>query len=428
MRRLIERIVLIAVALTLLITGGYYFYRHQRSTFQFETVFEHTVPRTLYGTGVAIRSEVLIEASSAGVQVFPHDDATRFGIGQVVAEFHQYGDGGMTNQRRLREIEHEILMLTEAQDRNVNNMSSADAINRDIRDSLGTLRHVSATGQARELENVREDLASLINRRRIAIGEDENFSERIAQLNEERISLGVYYESTDIVSVHAPVTGFFSRTHDGYESLINPAIMRQMGVGGFMELIERPPPHVPARYVGRMVTSEIWHFAVPLELHSAEWLSRNQRVELEFDMSGRRVPAVVEDILFENNIDEVVAIFRSNHMSEDIINLRINDVLVYSTQHTGLRISNSALHFRETPGGVERGVYVLEGNVMRFRTVHPIYEGPHFFLSDPNPVIPLPSPDDLDEEGYPRRAAPPVRMFDMVVTRGVDLYDGRPVA
>ena len=430
MKILLGRIFVGMLSISLLLFGLYHFYRYRTSTLHFETVLSHTVSRTLYGTGIAIRSERLIEASHFGVENFLHDDATRIGVGQVVVEFHQTdaGTSRAADRRQLREIEDEIQMLTAAQDRNVNNMSTADLINRDIRDRLGALRTVSATGQTHELEQIRGDLTTLINRRRIAVGEDENFSERIAQLSEKRAYLGVQDFSGDVVSVRAPVPGFFSSVHDGYEELINPAGMRNMRIDDFVEIINREPPYAPSGYIGRMVTSEIWHFAVPLDLHQAEWITRNQRVELEFDMSGRRVPATVYDIVFDNRSDIVVAIFRSNHMSQDIINLRVSDVAVHSTHHTGLRVNNAALYFRETEsGGVERGVYVLEGNTIRFRTVHPIYEGPHFILSDPNPTILRPTPEDEDEDGVPRLIAPPVRKFDRVITGGVDLYDGRAV-
>jgi len=430
MKIIIARIFVGALSMALLLFGFYHFYRYQNSALHFETVLMHTVPRTLYGTGIAVRSEVLVESSGFGTTNFLHDDATRLGIRQIVAEVHDTAVGISPDYLRLQEIEREIERLTAAQDRNVNNMSTADAINRDIRDRLGALRTVSATGQAQDLERLHDDLSQLINRRRIAIGEDEDFSERLAVLNNERRYLNTpTFGSAAHSVVRAPVPGLFSRVYDGYETLITPAAMRRMSIDDFVGLIDYAP-ELPIGYTGRMVTSEVWFFAVPLNLHHAEWISRGQRVEMEFDSSGRRVPATVYDIVFGNRDDIVVAIFRSNHMSRDLINLRVNDVVVYSMQHTGIRVNNNAIHFRETPdGGVERGVYVLDGNILRFRSIHPIYENPHFLLSDPNPQIihPTFAIDEDDENFEPRRLPQPVRQFDLVVTSGVDLFDGRPI-
>ena len=429
MKILLARIFVGALSIALLLFGVYHFYRYQNSTLHFETALMHTVPRTLYGTGIAIRSEVLVESPGFGTSNFLHDDATRLGVRQVVAEIHDTAVGVNADHRRLLEIEREIEMLTAAQDRNINNMSTADAINRDIRDSLGTLRAVSATGQAHDIERLHSDLSQLINRRRIAIGEDEDFSERLALLHAESARLDTTnFGGAAHSVVRAPTSGFFSRVYDGYESLLTPSLMRNMGIDGFVDLIEYAP-QTPSGYIGRMVTSEIWFFAVPLNLHHAEWITRGQRVELEFDLSGRRVPATVYDVVFGNRDDIVVAIFRSNHMSHDIINLRVNDVVVYSTQHTGIRVSNAAVHFREAPDGtLERGVFALDGNTLRFRTIHPIYEDLHFLLSDPNPQIIQPTPRDEDDEDFePRRIPQPVRQFDLVVTSGVDLFDGRPI-
>ncbi|MCL2068329.1 MAG: hypothetical protein FWH00_00360, partial [Oscillospiraceae bacterium] len=299
-------------------------------------------------------------------------------------------------------------------------------INRDIRDRLGVMASIAATGQSRELESVRGDLTSLINRRQIAIGRTASFSARIEELNRERTALEIT-DRGDAVQILAPAPGFFSKYYDGYESLITPAMMSSMSIADYIRLTERAPPAPAPVHVGRMVPTGIWYFAVPLDLHQGEWLRKGQQVQLEFDQVTRRVPATVYDLRLENNTEMMVAVFTSDHMSDDIINLRVGEVTIFSAQHTGLRIPTSALYFRILPDGArERGVYVLDGNTIRFRLIYPVYEEAAFLLSDPNPSVRITSdPDDPDTA--PRRIPSPVRKYDLVITRGVDLYDGKTV-
>jgi hypothetical protein len=205
-------------------------------------------------------------------------------------------------------------------------------------------------------------------------------------------------------------------------------MLRSMSIADYTALIEREPPSPPPGRVGRIVRTGIWYIAVPLDLHQSEWLRKGQQVQLEFEQIFRQIPATVHDIKFENNTDTIVAIFQSDHMSAEIINLRVTEVTIYSAQHSGLRISTSFLYFRERPdGGADRGVYVLDGTTVRFKLVHPVYEEATYLLSDPNPnpverVTQDPENPDADSWQTP----PPVRKYDLVI-RGVDLYDGKPI-
>ena len=414
--------------------GAYHFYRYYHEPLQFETAFTYTVPRTVTGFGIAIRDEIIIEESPRGVESYLYEDAARVAIGQPIAEYYP-DDIGDRNIRRLREIEQQIKMLESAQDTNINNLSNTDAINRDIRDRLGIMANMMSTGRSRELSKVRADLTSLMNRRQIAIGNSESYNSLITSLRQEYSRLdsagaGRVYEAK------SPGVGFFSKQYDGYESMISPSMLDELSIAEYEKLIEGARPQVQAGRVGRLVKNQNWYFAMPIKLHQSEWLAQNQTVELWFEQVGRRIPARVYDVKFENKNDTMIAIFQLNQMSPEIINLRLTDVTVYATQYSGVRVNSAALYFRPGPNGEnERGVYVLEGNTIRFKLVHPVYEEQSFLLSDPNPrprITEESAPTSTRTDGSatdaaPYIPAPPLKQFDLVIVKGTDLYDGKPV-
>ena len=440
MTKLSERLFLGVVALVVLCWGGYHFYRYYNDPMKFETVFEHTVPRTIAGTGIAVREELLLEAAGtgeAGEENYLHEDGARVGVGEIVAEFYRSSSRGR-NMRRLRELETELEQLRQAQDVNLNNISNVDAINREIREKLRVLTGVAATGDGSDLPRAQSDLGFLINRRQIATGKAENYAERIGALQKEYDSLNATGDGAAVTAAPSPVAGYFASTCDGYESILSPGSIADMSVGDIEELIGREKPPAGSGRIGRIVTNQVWYYALPLELYQSELLRKGQAVELQFGRSATRVPAKVYDLKHENNSDSIIAIFRCDYMNAELINLRVCDVTVYSTQHTGVRISASSLQFRKNPlGETERGVYVLDGNTVRFRLVYPVYEEPGFLLSNPNPQpAAAPSPEaapaagaEPPGENEPAAYKPPqpVKVYDLVITKGLDLYDGKPV-
>ena len=441
MTRLSERLFFALMAVVVLCWGGYHFYRYYNEPLQFETAFEYTVPRTITGVGIAIRDEMIIDESPRGVESYLLDDAARVAIGQPVAEYYP-DDVGDRNIRRLREIEQQIKMLEEAQDTNVNNLSNTDNINRDIRDRLGIVANIMATGQSRNLSVARADLTSLMNRRQIAIGNFDNYQALISALKDEYSMLSTS-EAGSVYEAKSPGVGFFSKQYDGYETLISPAEIDSTTITEYLELIENPVPQTGQGRVGRLVKNQVWYFAMPIKLHESEWLKQNQTVELGFEQLGRRIKAKVYDVKFENKNDTMIAIFQTNQMTAELINLRVTEVSVYSTQYSGVRVSSSALYFRENERGEnERGVYILSENTVKFKLVYPVYEEQSFLLSDPNPDLKekqesmagaatsseLSAISEATEiEVTPYTPPPPLKQYDLVIIKGTDLYDGKPI-
>ena len=75
-------------------------------------------------------------------------------------------------------------------------------------------------------------------------------------------------------------------------------------------------------------------------------------------------------------------------------------------EYTGFKISNTSI--RTVDG--EKGVYIVRGNLMGFRKIHVLYSTDAFSIVD-NPK---------DSSDY-------IKLYDNVVTEGVDLYDNKLV-
>ena len=86
--------------------------------------------------------------------------------------------------------------------------------------------------------------------------------------------------------------------------------------------------------------------------------------------------------------------------------MRIEDIQIITEEHTGYKISNSAIR---TVNG-EKGVYVLRGNLIGFRKIHILY-----------------TTDEYTIVNNPQGESDYIKLYDKVVTKGVELYDNKLV-
>ena len=93
-------------------------------------------------------------------------------------------------------------------------------------------------------------------------------------------------------------------------------------------------------------------------------------------------------------------------MNDSVSDIRIEDVQIITGEYSGYKISNSAIR---TVDGV-KGVYVVRGNLLGFRKINVLYSTDTFTIVN-NPE---------GESDY-------IKLYDKVVTEGVELYDNKLV-
>lgn len=407
MGKLGEKLLSALLILFLLSYVGYQAYRYFFTPYKTEAVFEYTVAHEVGMQGIVLREEQLIGDRLSGIETYIFEDATWVSVGQPVVEFYadRRSDDGV---RQLREVEAELSRLRSAQDPAVNNFAATSILSREMRGYLGRLTSMASAGRFSSVPEMRPALTDLINRRQIATGKEKDFSPRIAQLEEMRAKLAGGGGAQEGSSVKAPFSGYFAQSVDGYESLRLPDQVGKASFEELMELLGQKPQAIPAEAVGRMVLSPRWYFLAEMPGHSAQWLIEGREVELLFDSVSGPVPATVLRVAQERDSEAAVVLFSSNIMNAELINLREAEATARFRWHSGLRVNTAAIRFQNG----ERGVYILWEKEILFKKIDPIYEEQGFVLSR--------------EHTHPADTGW-VQMFDLVVTEGADLYDGKIV-
>ena len=110
------------------------------------------------------------------------------------------------------------------------------------------------------------------------------------------------------------------------------------------------------------------------------------------------------------NTDETVLILSSKIMDSDIARLRTEDVEIVINETDGIRVNKSAVRVID---GVQ-GVYVLTGNIVRFKKLDIIYTGEDYVISKM-----------IKEDIYDENKVPYLKIYDAVILEGKDLKDGK---
>ena len=113
------------------------------------------------------------------------------------------------------------------------------------------------------------------------------------------------------------------------------------------------------------------------------------------------------------NTDETVLILSSKIMDSDIARLRTEDVEIVINETDGIRINKSAVR---VVNGVQ-GVYVLTGNIVRFKKLDVIYTGDDYVVSKM-----------IKEDKYDENKVPYLKIYDAVILEGKDLKDGKLIS
>ena len=78
------------------------------------------------------------------------------------------------------------------------------------------------------------------------------------------------------------------------------------------------------------------------------------------------------------NADEYIIILSCDEMDEALVKNRVERVEIDFGDYTGLKVPRDAIRFLDG----EKGVYVMQGQTVKFKKISVIYEGDDFVLSE----------------------------------------------
>ena len=395
---------LVAVVLIVALLSSYIIYQTVlASKAKIETQFalKETVYNTIDTKCFVVRDEEFIKYNIDGTIVSFAENGERVARDDTVSIVFNSSEDASA-YLKINELEKNIKHYEE-----LSGQANFQTLNIDSLDKKidGELNDFLEYRDVRDYENavVSADIfRDSVTGKQIATGTSPDFSKELDKLYKE---LDKYksknYSYKEIKSESA---GYYINGSDGYESVIDFKSIDKLNVKGVKEALNSKPATPGSDVVGRVVNSFSWYVVCVVPTDDTVNLTLNSTLYLNFPFEGiEKLPVKLYKI-GDRSGNETMLVLSCDLMNEQLSDFRIEDVQIITNEYTGYKINNSAI--RTVDGA--KGVYVVLGNLIGFRKISVLYSTDKFSIVN--------NPDGSDDY---------IKLYDKVVTKGVELYDNK---
>jgi len=381
------------------------------ATLQLSDAVYESVTRVLDTDGYVMRHEKVLYASHAqSGSVTPSvQDGTRLGIYDKAADIY---DNTLPDvQARIREIDEQIALLEDSRTEKVSvvNTSGLEAA---IFNNVQDIRLMVENRSYGDATTMRSTLLVNILKRDILKGTMTDYNDQLAALQAEKRNLTLQLGAC-LETVYAPVSGYYYADTDGYESIFSADGIDSMSYESFMAMIGTDPAEANRSTVtvGKMVTDYRWYLACPVSKKEAAELEDGRTYAITFPYNGNKVIHMkLYSVIPALPGEDAVLVFVSGTIPENFDYTRMQPVQIGTVEYTGFRVPVSAVRVIDDC----EGVYVLDQVTVRFRRVNIVYEGDGYYICTGG------EPDE-------NAVYPWIQMNDVIITEGVNLYEGKVI-
>ena len=415
------KIVLLIVGLVLAVAlGGYHVFRMtDNSLVELQTVTAKKINyvKTIEAEAFMLRDEKYLQGTdNGGHAVALVDDGTKVsGHDNVINIFRNESDAQIYYD--LQAVETDIAYYENIRNTStVSTLADISAYEEKVEDSIYSLISTVENGNVRGLKDYTDTFRSAVTKRSIAVGNSVDVNNALAMLYEKRTQM--QNKQTSYSSIYADVAGYYVHNTDGFESDCGvyaglafaqdsdrlTANVKSIDTATVSALLDLKPVPVHSEY-GKLITGFIWYIVCNVPTEEVEEFYLGQRLQVSFpDSQAGSIECKVAAMNTDGN-GSTALILSATAMDAEYANLRKTNVVISIDTYTGIKVDQKAV--RVVDG--EQGVYVLLGNVVRFRNIETIYSEEGFHIVDAS-----------GQYGY-------IKAFDEIIIGGTDLYDGKLV-
>lgn len=364
-----------------------------------DTVYTYSSFSGYSTKGCIIRNETIIELSGAGSVGYKIESGGRVAKNGVIAELFA-SDADAEASTQSEQLDKRIASLEKIQSYNDLNAADLTTLSSKIRTALIETANATQDGFVSDESDSRESLLELINRRQIITGETKDFSALISSLKEEKSRISSSSAATG--TLRSPASGYVIYSVDGYENVLTSEKIEELTAEKMQNLTAGEPSDSA---VCKIVGDYEWYIAavVPFSesLNMKEGSSVTVRTALR---SAPELDCTVKLINKQSVQDNAVVILSCNTMNTELASTRYFDITVIYKEYKGLKVDNRAI--RVVDG--TRGVYVVTASQVKFVPVNILWSGENYSI--------------VEQQASTSKV---LRIYDEIVVKGKNLYDGK---
>ena len=397
-----------AILLSVFLLGyaGYQLWQFFYHPYQTEITVSASVNESLHVSGLAVRTETLIENEYGGSVSYVYEDAARVLKNKPIAYTHSSTET-VNKMAQVTELEKKISNLQEASSGVAQLYGSSEFINDQIRDAMLLYSKTVNDTNLSNFGSVKDSLLLAINKKTALTGKTNYFEERILILQSEKDELEAEISADEAETVLSPRNGYFISEIDGFENLINKEMIDEMTVAEIESVMERDVVTVEQK-VGKIADNHKWYYLIAVSEEEASLFNEGKKLEVGFDGINHSFDFVVDKKIKDDTSEKTIVVLLCETFTSEVASLRqVNADIIFSTT-SGLRVSSDAVRF---DGNQNMGVYILDREEVKFRKIDILYTGTDYMIVRWNAA-----------------AKDSLQLFDEVFVGGSDLYVGKVVS
>lgn len=353
-------------------------------------------------SGQIIRNETLVTSDTDGVFHFLVSDGIRVSKDGVIANIYTSTDSSITVSK-IDVLKTQIADIEDVLSYNDIEAANLELINSKIAESLGEMIFESANGNYGKTDGLSKELLSANNRKQVALGDTTGLSEQLESLKNEMNTL-TNSLSNPISQITAKSSGYFISKTDGYENVLKGENLEKL-TPEFMSSVK--PEETGANVIGKIVPDYEWYIAATVSLNDSLQYKEGQSVKLLTNVkSASTMTATVKQINISEGEETAVILFACSDMNSELANMRNISMTVVNKEYSGLRIPKKALRVVDS----QKGVYVKTGMQIKFVPVEIVYRNDDYIICEKK-----------------NENSDCLKLYDKVVVKGRNLYDGKIV-
>ena len=355
--------------------------------------------------GLVVRNETVVQGNGTGVLSYDVGDGGRVSKGGSIATVYP-SNVDADNRIRVAELDKRIATLQRIQEYNDLNATDLSSINKSIRESIYNIVNNTQNGKVTATEYY-DILLESMARKQIITGQASDFNALLTSLKAERDGLKASMQQTGR-QIISPQSGYVIYSVDGFESSVKVDELEKLTVAEFKTVKQS---EMPDDSVCKIVSDYEWYIVTTVPFDESLKLKTGNKVTLKTTLqSTPELSATVKYINKQSVGDETVVVFACNNMNNELAQIRNVDFTIVYEEYKGLKVDNRAIRFRDG----KRGVYVLTASQVKFVQIDVLWSGENYSIISTE----LP-------KGEENRKL--LRIYDEIIVRGKNLYDGKIV-
>ena len=395
-RKLISFALIVAIIMFL----AYQYYVSVYAAVKTESAEQFKYTEGVETVGTFIRSEMTITSNHIGTVHFVVSNGEKVAKDGTIAKIYQ-SDSASAAASRINEIDEQLAVIAEIEGYNDSTAVDVDTINERITKHLNNFVYTVQDGRFSDIGNSVSDLLTMMTRKQVATGEQSDFSSLKLALTEEKQALSASM-GTAQGSIISPKSGYFVSDADGYETVLD---VKNIGEYTPEFLKELKPQNIEENVIGKIVYDYEWYIAAPVSISDSMFYKVGQTVTLKTDTTASpRILATVETINLSKKGNDATLILKVSEMNSELASMRSGNITIIKDEYEGIKVKGSALRVVDSV----TGVYVVSGMEAKFVAIDIVYSTEDYTICALNT-------SDTSK----------LRLYDEIIVKGKNLYDGK---